>query len=342
MSPSAVRGLDEPLQVFRRAVGGVGREGQHAVVAPVAPAGKVGHRHQLDRGDAERREIGQARSRGGERSFGRERAHVQLVDHGLVPRPPAPSVVAPVVRLRVDDGAAAVHVVGVGSGGRVGRREAVGEAEPVAQGVPGGEGSGEGAAVEHTPMPPSLHRLHRELAHPRQLQHHGPSAPAPTSANRTAPSACTAAPNGISCIRFMTPPGASAAPANAHARGTRRPHRTTVACASPSSLNVSSTGLQASPGIAGIVNSRSPSSALKSMRKSSSCIGWPSRPTSLRPGAGQVGAQAARVRAAPFVVGHLLAVGLEPLHVLHARAVERPALEEIAPAERRVIAGAAR
>jgi hypothetical protein len=48
-----VTSVDEPLKPRGAAVAGLRREERHAVVAPVAVAGKLGHRHQLDRGDAE-------------------------------------------------------------------------------------------------------------------------------------------------------------------------------------------------------------------------------------------------------------------------------------------------
>ena len=44
--------VDEALEVVRRAVGRVGREGQDAVIAPVAAARELGERHELDRRDA--------------------------------------------------------------------------------------------------------------------------------------------------------------------------------------------------------------------------------------------------------------------------------------------------
>ncbi len=93
-----VRGVDEALHVVRRAVGRFGREQQHAVVAPAARAGEVGHRHQLDGRDAERDEVIETLDRGRERSFRREGAHVELVHHRLVPRPAAPLAVLPLVR----------------------------------------------------------------------------------------------------------------------------------------------------------------------------------------------------------------------------------------------------
>ena len=51
--PALMGGVDQRLQRVRRSIGALGREGQHAVVAPVAGAGKIADRHQLDGSDAE-------------------------------------------------------------------------------------------------------------------------------------------------------------------------------------------------------------------------------------------------------------------------------------------------
>ena len=108
-----VGGVDEGLELLGRAVAGVGREGQHTVVAPAAPAREVGQGHQLDGRHAERRQLGQALERRGEAARLGERADMQLVDDRLVPRPAAPAGVAPVVGRGVDDDARAMHVVGI-------------------------------------------------------------------------------------------------------------------------------------------------------------------------------------------------------------------------------------
>ena len=79
-----VRGIDQRLQIVGRAIGGVRRERQHAVIAPVAPAGKIIDRHQLDRGDAEG---GQARQVARNAAESAERPAMQLVEHRLRPRP---------------------------------------------------------------------------------------------------------------------------------------------------------------------------------------------------------------------------------------------------------------
>ena len=48
-----VRALDETLEIIRAAIGGIGRVGQNAVIAPVSPAREFADRHELDRRDAE-------------------------------------------------------------------------------------------------------------------------------------------------------------------------------------------------------------------------------------------------------------------------------------------------
>ena len=50
-------GVDQPLQAIRAAVGVPRGEEVDAVVAPAEPAGEVGHRHQLDVGDAQPLEV---------------------------------------------------------------------------------------------------------------------------------------------------------------------------------------------------------------------------------------------------------------------------------------------
>ncbi|CFW50935.1 Uncharacterised protein [Bordetella pertussis] len=49
----AVRRIDEGLQFIGRAVGGVRRVRQHAVVAPVARAGKIRDGHEFEQRDAQ-------------------------------------------------------------------------------------------------------------------------------------------------------------------------------------------------------------------------------------------------------------------------------------------------
>jgi hypothetical protein len=78
-----VRFVHEPLEILRRSIGRVGRERQHAVVTPVARAGKVRHGHDLERRHARAREVVELADGRGEGALGREGADVQLVDDRL-------------------------------------------------------------------------------------------------------------------------------------------------------------------------------------------------------------------------------------------------------------------
>src|SRR5215471_17171106 len=98
-----MRRVHEGLEVVGRAVRGFWREPQHAVVAPAAGACEFGHRHELDEGHPERDEVIELVDRGAKRTARRERADVQLVDDGLVPRPTSTLAVAPRMSARVNE-----------------------------------------------------------------------------------------------------------------------------------------------------------------------------------------------------------------------------------------------
>ena len=117
-----VRGGHQRLEILGRAVGGIGREGKHAVVPPAPRARKVGNRHELDGCHPEVRQIIEARNRIGERAARRERADVQLVDHRLVPGPAAPVRVRPVEGAGVDNFARAVDSLRVAARCRIGHQ----------------------------------------------------------------------------------------------------------------------------------------------------------------------------------------------------------------------------
>ena len=73
--------IDQRAKIVRRAVGMRGREEHHAVVAPVALARPIGHRHNFQRGDTERNEIIEPLDRADKRARFRERADVAFVNH---------------------------------------------------------------------------------------------------------------------------------------------------------------------------------------------------------------------------------------------------------------------
>ena len=154
--PEPVGGVDQGLEFVGRAVAGVGREGEHPVIAPVAPARKVGHGHEFDRRDAE---FGQGRQAGlgrGKRAFGREGADMQFIDDGLFPAAPAPGAVLPGIGLRVNHLTGAMHVVGIEARGRIGHARAAGQGVAVTVAGPG--------AGQRQPVPAVFVARHRVRA----------------------------------------------------------------------------------------------------------------------------------------------------------------------------------
>ncbi len=125
--------VDQALQVVGRAVAGIGRERQHPVVTPVAPAREVGDRHQLDGGDAEVCEVVELPPQAIEGALLAERAEVQLVEHGLVPGPAAPDGVAPAIAQGIDDQARAVDIIGLAARDRIGNANTVRELVAIAR-----------------------------------------------------------------------------------------------------------------------------------------------------------------------------------------------------------------
>ncbi len=83
----AVGGIDQAFQVLRRAVGGVRRIRQDAVITPIARPGEIGDRHQLDRRHPEFGKLWQPGGHPGEPAQG---ADMQLIDHRFMPWPASP------------------------------------------------------------------------------------------------------------------------------------------------------------------------------------------------------------------------------------------------------------
>ena len=153
-----VRCVDQPLEVIRRAIARRRREWQHAVVSPSARPRKRRDGHQLDGRYAELDQIVEVLDDGGKRPCRREGPHVQFVHHGLIPRPAAPCVVAPLVRGRVDDDASPVHAIRIGTRGRIGNGNAIVDAIRIASA---------GAGAIDAALVPSVgarrHRKHRRV-----------------------------------------------------------------------------------------------------------------------------------------------------------------------------------
>ena len=128
--PTPVGFRDQALEIVRSTVGGGGRVGQHAVIAPVAGARKIADRHDLDRGDAKLHEMVELLDRGGEGARRREGADVELVEHRLSPGATG-KVVVPRERGRVDHLARPVHVLRLEAAGGVGHQQPVIDPEAV-------------------------------------------------------------------------------------------------------------------------------------------------------------------------------------------------------------------
>ena len=166
-----VRGVDQRAQVVGPAVGAVGCVEQHAVVAPVAPAGEIGDRHQLDRGEARHHHVVELVDRGAKRAFGRERPDVQLENDRLFPWAPAPVGHAPAICAMIDHLARARDIVGLERRGRVGHVELAVDAEAIAR---AGDRVG-----DREPVPPVGLRLHGSRTVDDELHRPGGRRPQP-------------------------------------------------------------------------------------------------------------------------------------------------------------------
>ena len=127
-----MRRVDQTAQIVGCPVAPGRRKERDAVVAPVARAGKVGHRHQFDRRDAERREVGQPRCHAGKRSLWAERPDVQLVEDDVVEIEAGPLIVGPVERTRVHDLRRPVHAFWLKPRCRIGKQAVVVETIAIA------------------------------------------------------------------------------------------------------------------------------------------------------------------------------------------------------------------
>jgi hypothetical protein len=123
--PLGVGGVDEPLEPLRAAVGGMRGRQVDAVVAPAVAAGELGHRHQLDRRDAELAQAAQVRDHGVERPLGGEGADVELVDHAVGEVGRREAVVGPRERGGIEHPRGAAQPVRLRARRRVGQLDAV-------------------------------------------------------------------------------------------------------------------------------------------------------------------------------------------------------------------------
>src|SRR5713101_3259324 len=120
-----VSSVDEGAEIVGRAVQARGRPQVDSVVTPAEAARKFVDRHHLDQIDSDlrdRREIFGGRA---PRPFARERADVHLVDDQIAGIDAAPSIIAPSVRLWIDNFGRTMRTVGLESRGRIGKSLAV-------------------------------------------------------------------------------------------------------------------------------------------------------------------------------------------------------------------------
>ena len=111
-------GVDQSFQAFGSAIGVLHREGINPVVAPVAPARKLGHRHQLQGGDPQIFQIIQMGDNGVEGPFRGKSPHVQFINHVIGKGEAGPMAVVP-GEIRLNHLGRAVHPLGLKPGGRV-------------------------------------------------------------------------------------------------------------------------------------------------------------------------------------------------------------------------------
>ena len=123
----AVRGVDKGFKIVRRAVGGMRRVEQHAVVAPAAVAAKLGERHHFNHRYAKFGQTRQLIDSGAEGAFRRKGAHVHLIDHTLFPRAAFPGGVLPGIAGGIDHQRGAVNVRLLRARGGIRHHGAVGE-----------------------------------------------------------------------------------------------------------------------------------------------------------------------------------------------------------------------
>ena len=162
-------GLDQPFQFLGPAIAGRRRIKVGAVIAPVAAAGELGNRHQLDRGRAEFTNMIKVRDRAGKIAGLGEGAEMQFVENDLLPGPPAPFSGVPHIGAGIDHLARAVNPLRLPTRGRVRIGIAI-DNIAVAGARPGAAGcQGE---------PPSRFGTHRQKR-VGELQRHRPGARRP-------------------------------------------------------------------------------------------------------------------------------------------------------------------
>ena len=123
---AGVRGLDQRFEIIGTPIGRVRRIWQHAIIAPIAPARKIRHRHQLDRGHAEPDQMVELTDGRAKRAFIGEGADMKLIEHDVVPFAARP-LDGPVIARGIDDFARTVDVLGLEPRNGIGNQHSVGQ-----------------------------------------------------------------------------------------------------------------------------------------------------------------------------------------------------------------------
>src|SRR5581483_6860638 len=108
--------LHQGLEMIGVSITAVRSVRQHAVIAPVAPAGKVSQRHQLNRGHAEISKVIKQVLDTLEGSFGAKSPDVKFVNDGRIPGLSLPRLVVPIEMPGIDDLAWTMNIVRLESG----------------------------------------------------------------------------------------------------------------------------------------------------------------------------------------------------------------------------------
>ena len=110
---AGMAGLDEPLQILRRAIPRSGRVEEDTVISPISSTWKFGDRHQLDGSRAELLDVIEMPDHPGEVAGFGKGADMQLVEDDFFPSSAQPGVVVPDMLRGVDDLARTVHAGGL-------------------------------------------------------------------------------------------------------------------------------------------------------------------------------------------------------------------------------------
>ena len=117
---AGMAGLDEPLQILRRAIPRSGRVEEDTVISPISSTWKFGDRHQLDGSRAELLDVIEMPDNPGEVTGFGKGADMQLVEDDFFPASAPPGVVVPDMLRGVDDLARTVHAGGLATRRRIG------------------------------------------------------------------------------------------------------------------------------------------------------------------------------------------------------------------------------